>query len=354
VTLSKGLRPRAAQNKTRPGDQTLTSAAFDIVALGNAIVDIIHPAPDQFLAEHGIEKGAMTLIDDARADYLTGLFDKPLVAAGGSVANTATGVASFGGRAAFLGVVADDELGAAFVREFRAVGATFDAKARPTPPGTGRCLIVVTPDGQRSMSTYLGAAGLLTPAHIDADTVRAAEIVFLEGYLFDSDEAKAAFVKAAEIAKAAGRKVALTVSDVFCIERHRPAFRHLVANHVDILLCNEGEVLSLYQTKDFDDALTQARAAVQVVAATRSEKGSVIGCGPEVLHVPAAPVAHVLDTTGAGDQYAAGFLYGYARGKPLAECGALGSLAAAEVIAHMGPRPETSLKALAESQGLRL
>lgn len=332
----------------------MTSAAFDIVAIGNAIVDVIQPAPEAFLAQHGIQKGGMTLIDDARAAYLTALFDKPTIAAGGSVANTATGVASLGGRAAFIGVIADDNLGAAFVREFRAVGATFNPTPRPAPPATGSCVIVVTPDGQRSMNTFLGACTLLTPAHVDADLVRASEIVFLEGYLFDSDDAKAAFVKAAEIAQAAGRKVALTLSDEFCVGRHRAAFRHLVANHIDILLCNEGEVRSLYQTQDFDDAMTQARADVQVVAATRSEKGSVIGYGPEMLHVPAAPVGRVLDTTGAGDQYAAGFLYGYARGKPLSECGALGSLAAGEVIAHIGPRPETSLKTLATARGLPL
>ncbi|MEJ0022730.1 MAG: adenosine kinase [Alphaproteobacteria bacterium] len=266
--------------------------------------------------------------------------------------NSANGVASFGGRAAFLGVVADDELGEDFTQAFQAAGATFNAVPRKGPPGTARCLIVVTPDGQRSMSTYLGAAGLLTPDYIDPETVQASTVVFLEGYLFDRDDAKAAFVKAAEIAKAAGRKVALTLSDKFCVDRHRASFRQLVAQHIDILLCNEGELLSLYEKRDFGDALSQASTECQIVACTRSEKGSVIAANAETFHVEAAPVSSVVDTTGAGDQYAAGFLFGIATGRSLRECGALGSLAAAEVISHVGPRPETSLSVLAASRNL--
>jgi sugar/nucleoside kinase (ribokinase family) len=330
----------------------MTNPKYDVVAVGNAIVDLLHQAPDDFLAAHQIEKGAMTLVDDARAAYLTAQFKNPLVAAGGSVGNSATGVASFGGSAAFLGVVADDDLGRSFTKAFRDVGASFNPTPRQGPPGTGRCMIVVTPDGQRSMSTYLGAAGMLTPKEIDADTVRAGAITFLEGYLFDSDDAKAAFVKAAEIAKAAHRKVALTLSDKFCIDRHRAAFRHLVAQHIDILLCNEGEIRSLYETDDFDDAVMRAASECEIVAATRSEKGSVIAANAETFHIAAAPVARVIDTTGAGDQYAAGFLFGLAKGRSLRECGALGSLAAGEVISHMGPRPETSLAKLAASRNL--
>ncbi len=330
----------------------MTTQNYDVVAIGNAIVDLLYQAPDDFLAAHQIEKGAMTLVDDARASYLTSQFKSPLVAAGGSAGNTATGVASFGGSAAFIGIVADDELGRGFTDAFRAVGASFNPTPRTSPPGTGRCMIVVTPDGQRSMSTYLGAAGMLTPDDIDADVLRAGAITFLEGYLFDSDDAKAAFVKAAEIAKAAGRKVALTLSDKFCIDRHRAAFRHLVAQHIDILLCNEGEILSLYETSVFEDALMRAAAACEIVAATRSEKGSVIAANAETFHIAAAPVARVVDTTGAGDQYAAGFLFGLAKGHSLQECGALGSLAAGEVISHMGPRPETSLAKLAASRNL--
>jgi sugar/nucleoside kinase (ribokinase family) len=330
----------------------MAGTQFDVVAIGNAIVDMLHQAPDDFLTVHQIEKGAMTLVDEARALYLTEMFGEPLIAAGGSVANSATGVASFGGRAGFIGVVADDALGAGFAEAFRAVGASFNPSERKGPPGTGRCMIVVTPDGQRSMSTYLGAAGLLAPADIDAEMIRSSAITFLEGYLFDRDDAKAAFVRAAEIAAAAGRKVALTLSDKFCIDRHRASFRHLVARHIDILLCNEGELLSLYETDDFGDALNQAGAECQIVATTRSEKGSVITANAETFHVDAAPVARVLDTTGAGDQYAAGFLFGYASGRSLRECGALGSLAAGEVISHMGPRPETSLSALAASRSL--
>lgn len=328
------------------------SNTYDVVAVGNAIVDIIQTAPESFLADHNIEKGAMTLIDEERALYLTGLFRDAIVAAGGSVANSATGVASLGGSAAFIGVTADDALGARYAREFAAVGATDRTKRRDGPPGTGRSIIVTTPDGQRSMSTYLGAAASLTPADIDADTIRAASILFLEGYLFDRDDAKAAFVKAAEIAAAAGRKTAISLSDSFCVDRHRAAFRHLVTNHIDILICNEHELTSLYETPDFDAALDQARAEVEVVAATRSAKGSVIGFGPEMLHIPAEPVARVLDTTGAGDQYAAGFLFGLARGRSLSDCGRLASLAAGEVIAHIGPRPETSLRALTAARGL--
>jgi sugar/nucleoside kinase (ribokinase family) len=330
----------------------MTGTRFDVVCVGNAIVDMIHQAPEQFLHRHQIEKGAMTLVDEERALYLTDQFTTSLTAAGGSCANTANGVASFGGKAAFLGVVADDELGKDFTDAFQAAGATFNAVPRKGPPGTARCLIVVTPDGQRSMSTYLGAAGLLTPDDIDADTVKASTVVFLEGYLFDRDDAKAAFVKAAEIAKAADRKVALTLSDTFCVDRHRAAFRHLVKEHIDILLCNEGELLSLYETADFGDALNQAAADCQIVACTRSEKGSVIAANAETFHVDAAPVAKVVDTTGAGDQYAAGFLYGFATGRSLRECGALGSLAAAEVISHVGPRPETNLAALAASRNI--
>lgn len=325
----------------------MAETQFDVVTLGNAIVDMLYQAPDAFLAQHQIEKGGMTLIEEERALYLTKQFDKPVIAAGGSVANSATGVASFGGRAAFLGVISDDALGERYAESFRAIGAGFYAARRNGPPGTGRCMIVVTPDGQRSMSTYLGAAASLSPADIDPAPIRAGAITFLEGYLFDRDDAKAAFVKAAEIAKAAGRKVALTLSDQFCVDRHRASFRQLVANHIDVLLANEAELISLYETRAFDDALAQAGADCQIVAATRSEKGSVVAANAEVLHVAAAPVSRVVDTTGAGDQYAAGFLFGLSTGRSLRECGALGSLAAGEVISHMGPRPETSLAALA-------
>ncbi|MGE0596316.1 MAG: adenosine kinase [Hyphomonadaceae bacterium] len=330
----------------------MASHDYDVVAVGNAIIDILQAVPEEFLAAEDIAKASMTLIDEARADHLTARFADPVMAAGGSAANTMTGVASFGGNAGYIGKVADDELGARFTREFRAAGVTYNSKARPTPPGTARCLIAVTPDGQRSMSTYLGASTLLEAGDIDADLIRAGAILFLEGYLFDRDEAKAAFVRAAEIARGAQRKVALTLSDLFCVERHRDSFRHLVAGHVDILFANEREILGLYETDNLDAAIAAARGACPVVAVTRSEHGSTIATGAETVHVNAAPVRRVVDTTGAGDQYAAGFLFGYARAKALPECGALASLAAAEVISHMGPRPETNLRGLALARGL--
>lgn len=330
----------------------MSNAAYDVAAVGNAIIDILQATPDEFLAQENIAKAGMTLIDEQRADYLTRLFDDAVLTAGGSAANTMTGVASFGGRAAYIGKVADDGLGARFTEEFRAVGVRFDTVPREAPPGTARCLIAVTPDGQRSMSTYLGASSLLDPADIDADLIKAASVTFLEGYLFDRDEAKAAFVHASEIAAAAGRKVALTLSDLFCVERHRDSFRHLVRGHVDILFANENEIMALYQTNQLETALEAAERACRLVIVTRSETGSVICADGERLRVAPAPVAHVVDTTGAGDLYAAGFLFGYSKGKTLAECGALASLAASEVISHMGPRPETSLAALARAEAL--
>lgn len=328
------------------------ASAYDVVAVGNAIIDILQAVPDALLAEENIAKGAMTLIDEARADHLTARFKDAVVAAGGSAANTVTGIASFGGKTAYIGKVADDDLGARFTREFRAAGVTYATPPRPLPPGTARSLIAVTPDGQRSMNTYLGASTLLDIDDIDADLVRAGSILFLEGYLFDRDEAKAAFVRAAEIAKSASRKVALTVSDTFCVERHRASFRQLVSGHVDILFSNESEILNLFETADLGTALETARRACPIVIVTRSEHGSVIAAGADTFNVAVAPVAKVVDSTGAGDQYAAGFLHGYASARPLPECGALASLAAAEVISHMGPRPETSLKALAGRAGL--
>ena len=325
----------------------MTEPFHDVVAIGAALIDVLHGADDAFLTAHKIPKGRMDLIDEERALYLTELFADAAVVAGGSAGNTVTGVVSFGGRAGFIGKVADDALGARFAQAYREVGAHYGTAPLAGPPGTGRCLIVVTPDGERSMSTYLGASGLVEPKDIDRDLIRGASITFLEGYLFDRESAKAAFVHAAEIARGAGRKVAVTLSDVFCVERHRASFQHLVANHVDIAFANEDELLSLYETKDFDAALKTARAVCPIMAVTRGAKGSVITRGRETFEVPPVPVDRVVDTTGAGDQYAAGFLFGFARGRPLSECGALGSLAASEVISHVGPRPEVSLKALA-------
>lgn len=332
----------------------MQSHELDVVAVGNAIIDVLQTVPDHFLVEENIARAAMTLIDEARADHLTARFAEAVVAAGGSAANTVTGIASFGGSAGYIGKVADDGLGARFTQEFRAAGVAFNTPPRPAPPGTARCLIAVTADGQRSMSTYLGASTLLSASDIDAELIRGGALLFLEGYLFDRDEAKAAFVRAAEIARTAGRKVALTLSDVFCVERHRESFKHLVSGHVDILFANEQEILSLYESADLDAALAAARQSCPLVAVTRSALGSLIATADEAIEVQPMPVAHVVDTTGAGDLYAAGFLFGYARARPLRECGALASLAAAEVISHMGPRPEENLRALALKSGFRV
>ncbi|MES1157253.1 MAG: adenosine kinase [Alphaproteobacteria bacterium] len=330
----------------------MASFSYDVVAVGNAIIDIIQAVPEDFLANENIARSSMTLIDEARADYLTNLFDEATIAAGGSAANTMTGIASFGGRAGYIGKVAKDALGLRFIKEFRAAGVTFETPPRIGQPGTARCLIAVTPDGERSMNTYLGASTLLEPNDIDRSLIEAGAVTFLEGYLFDRDEAKAAFVKAAEIAQAAGRKVALTLSDLFCVERHRDSFRQLVKHHIDILFANEHEILALYQTNQLETALEAAEAECAIVAVTRSETGSVILAGGERIPVAPMPVDRVIDATGAGDQYAAGFLFGYARGRPFRECGALASLAASEVISHFGPRPETSLAKLAHKKHL--
>lgn len=325
----------------------MSQAAYDVVAVGNAIVDVLAQVDYAFIDANGLVPASMTLIEEPRAIELTELFPNKVIAPGGSAANSMTGVASFGGRAGYMGKVADDQLGRDFTAAFRAEGVRFDTPPRPGQPATARSLIAVTPDGQRSMNTFLGASTLLDAKDVDKPLIESATVLFLEGYLFDRDEAKAAFVHASEIAKAAGRKVSVTLSDIFCVERHRESFRHLVEHHIDILFANELEIIALYQTHDFETALAAAREVCPIVAVTRSEKGSVIAAGSETHVVKAEPVAKVIDTTGAGDQYAAGFLFGYATGRELPECGRLGSVAAAEVISHMGPRPETSLKALA-------
>lgn len=332
----------------------MTSAAYDVVAVGNAIIDLIQAVPDSFLEEEGIPKDATSLIDEPRADHLTARLPGAVMAAGGSAANTMTGITSFGGKAGYIGKVADDALGERFRKEFRAAGVHFETAARKAPPGTARSIIAVTPDGHRSMNTYLGASTHLAPEDIDADLIRSGETLFLEGYLFDRDEAKAAFIHAAEIARAAGRKVSLTLSDKFCVDRHRESFKHLVAGHVDILFANEAEILSLYETHSLDKAIAAARETCLLAAITRSADGSLVVTRDDTVTVPAMPVNKVVDSTGAGDQYAAGFLFGYTRGRSLAECGALASLAAAEVISHFGPRPEKNLRALALESGLRV
>lgn len=324
----------------------MTDTRYDVVGLGNAIVDVIAPVEEAFLTEWDIRKDGMTLIEEDRAIALTRAANGQELS-GGSGANTIVGVASFGGRAAYFGKVKEDRLGQVFKDDMMTCGVPFDTPALVDGPATARCIIFVTPDGARSMNTYLGATTLFSPADVNAETVKAASILYLEGYLFDREDAKAAFVHASEIAKAAGRKVSLTLSDSFCVDRHRDSFRHLIRTHVDMLFANEEELLSLYETSDFDEAIAKLHKEAPLAAVTRSEKGSVIIGDGEPIHLPAEPIDKVVDTTGAGDQYAAGFLFGLARGLPHALCGKLGHIAAAEVISHYGPRPETDLATLA-------
>lgn len=325
---------------------------LDVVGIGNAIVDVIAHAEDRFLEDKGLAKGAMTLIDAAEAEALYGDMAPALECSGGSAANTMAGLASLGGQGAFIGKVRNDQLGGIFRHDIRAANVEFDTEPATHGPPTARCLIFVTPDAQRTMQTFLGASQDLGPDDIDPDTIAAAKVTYLEGYLWDPPEAKEAFRKAAELAHKAGGMVALTLSDAFCVDRHRDDFLDLVLNHVDILFANEVEIVSLYQAAGFDEALQQVRGHCKVVALTRSEKGSVVLSGDEIHVIDAVPVQHVVDSTGAGDLYAAGFLFGLTRGLDLATSGRLGALAAAEVIGHFGARPETPLLELAAAKGL--
>jgi len=325
----------------------MSELQFDVVGLGNAIVDVISTQDDAFLEKWGINKDAMNLIEEDRADLLTEASVNALETSGGSGANTIAGVASFGGRAAYIGKVADDRLGEVFRKDMAQGGVPFPTAPLIDGPATARSIIFVTPDGKRSMNTFLGASVEFSPSDVDRTTVEAGGILYLEGYLFDKEVAKAAFVHAAEIAHAAGRKVSLTLSDSFCVDRHRDSFRQLIRTQVDILFANEEELLSLYETRDFDEAIKLLQAETGVAAVTRGEKGSVVIGDGDPIVVPAEPVSEVVDTTGAGDQYAAGFLFGVARGLPLATCAHLGHIAAAEVISHYGPRPEVALSELA-------
>ncbi len=328
------------------------TAAYDVAGIGNAIVDVIAPATDAFLAEQQLVKGSMMLVDAAQSAALYAAMAAGVEASGGSAGNTIAGVGSFGGRAAYVGKVADDQLGRVFARDMRANGVRFDTPPLKDGLATGACMINVTPDGQRTMCTFLGAANQLTVADIDPAVIEAAAVTYLEGYLFDPAEARAAFAEAASLAHAAGRQVSITLSDSFVVERHREALLDFLGS-VDVLFANEAELTALFET-DFDAAAAAVRGRCRLAAVTRSEKGSVLITPEETHAVPAAPVDKVVDTTGAGDQYAAGVLFGLARGLPLPECGRLGSLAAAEVISHYGPRPMTSLKELATSSGYRL
>ncbi|HEY7041831.1 MAG TPA: adenosine kinase [Methylomirabilota bacterium] len=320
---------------------------LDVVGIGNALVDVLSQADEATLSRQGLVKGSMQLVDEDHARTLYDAMGPGVEVSGGSAANTMVGVASFGGRAHYVGKVRDDQLGDVFGHDLRATGVGYDTPRAISGPATGRCLILVTPDAQRTMSTFLGASSGLGPADVDPALIARAKILYLEGYLFDPPEAQEAFRAAAAIAHGAGRQVALTLSDPFCVDRHRAAFLDLVQHHVDILFANEAEIRALYEVADFDSALRQVRGHCEIAALTRSADGSVLVGGGKVHPVAAHPVSAVVDTTGAGDLYAAGVLYGVSRGLDLPTCGRLGSLAAAEVIGHVGARPTVPLARLA-------
>jgi adenosine kinase len=331
----------------------MTAPRFDVLGIGNAIVDVIARAEDDFLVAQGMHKGTMALIDEARAQAIYAAMGPAVESSGGSAANTIVGVASFGARAAFVGKVKDDELGRAFAHDIRAANVAFDTSPAKSGPSTARCYIMVTPDGERTMNTYLGAAQDLNPGDIDEAQVASAAVTYLEGYLWDPPKAKEAFIKAADIAHKAGRKVALTLSDAFCVDRYRAEFLGLIRNGtVDIVFANERELHSLYETADFDSAVKALRAEARLAVVTRSEKGCVVVSREAVEVVAAEPVRQVADVTGAGDLFAAGFLVGLSRERDHRTSARLGALAAAEIIQHIGARPAVSLKARAAEAGL--
>jgi sugar/nucleoside kinase (ribokinase family) len=320
---------------------------FDVTAIGNAIVDVLAKADDAFLAIHNLPKGAMSLIDATTAERLYALMGPGVEGSGGSAANTIAGIAALGGRTAYIGKVADDQLGDVFTHDIRAVGVTYDTPRLTGGLSTARCLNFVTPDAQRTMQTFLGATSQLGPEDVNMAYITSSTVLYLEGYLWDQPRAKEAMRTAAVQAMQAGVKVAFTLSDSFCVARFRDEFTELIEHHVDILFANEHEILSLYQVNTFDEALQRVRRHCDVAALTRSEKGSVVVAGDEVHVIDAVAGVTVVDTTGAGDAYAAGFLYAYTQGRDLATCGRLGGVLAAEVISHYGPRLETDVKALA-------
>src|SRR6266700_638047 len=331
----------------------MTEAKYDVLGIGNAIFDVLVQNDEKFLADHGMTKGGMTLIDEARATAIYQDMGPATEMSGGSGANTIVGIANLGARAAYVGKVRDDQIGRLYTHDIRAAGVAFETAAAADGPATGCSYILVTPDGERTMNTYLGAAQNLTPADVDAGEIAASRIIYLEGYLWDPKNAKEAFVKASQIAHEAGREVALTLSDSFCVDRYRGEFLDLMRNGtVDTVFANEAELHSLYQTSDFDGALVQLRKDVKLGIVTRSEKGCVVASGDGVVAVAACPVETMVDTTGAGDLFAAGFLFGLVRGAGYENAGKLGALAAAEVVQHIGARPQVSLKELAQQQGL--
>jgi len=320
---------------------------LDVVGVGNALVDVLSLESDDFIGRFGLNKGSMTLIDPPRAEELYAAMGPGIEMSGGSAANTMAGLASLGGRGGFVGRVRDDQLGSVFAHDIRAVGVAFPGEPASSGQPTGRCLIVVTPDGERTMNTLLGAASELDPTDVDPEFVASAKITYLEGYLFDRDLAGEAFHKAADAAHAAGRLVALTLSDSFCVERFLEPFRTLVSDQIDVLFGNDDELRLLFETDDLEDAMAQAERHCAIAAITRGAEGALVSANGRRIAVPAEPVPRVVDTTGAGDLFAAGFLYGLTRELDIETCGKLGAVAAAEVISHVGARPETLLARLA-------
>jgi sugar/nucleoside kinase (ribokinase family) len=324
---------------------------FDVVGIGNAIVDVIAHVEDPFIGDHGLSKGVMTLVDEARAAELYDVMPPAIETSGGSAANTMAGLASFGGRGAYIGKVRDDLLGSVFRHDIGAVGVHYAVPLAPEGLPTARCMIMVTPDAERTMNTFLGISSLLEPDDVDDELVKAARVVYCEGYLWDVDSAKQAIRKAMEVGKRAGAKVALTLSDGFCVDRHRAEFVALVRDFVDVVFANEAEISALYQLDDVEEAIARVRGHAEVACITRGARGSVVLTDDERVEVPSWSAGRVVDTTGAGDLYAAGFLHGYTTSADLATCGWLGSVAAGECISHTGPRPEARLRDLAASVG---
>ncbi len=329
-------------------------ALYDVCAIGNAIVDVIADCDDSFLDHHGITKGAMTLIEEDRAAFLYKNIGPAVEMSGGSAGNTAAGIAGLGGSPAYIGRVRNDQFGEIFRHDMNAAGVHFSTPFALSGPATGRSLILVTPDKQRSMSTYLGAAAELSVAEVDPRLIASAQVTFWEGYLFDRQKAKEALFATAKIAHDAGRSLALTLSDTFCVDRHREDFLALVRDHVDILLANEYELMALYRLPTFEEALAAAKEQCGIVAGTRSEKGAVVASQGKEVVIPAERGVQVVDSTGAGDLFASGFLFGLTHGYDLTTSGRLGAIAAAEVISHYGPRPQRDLKGLARERGIAI
>ena len=327
-----------------------SSTSLDVVGIGNAIVDVLVQTDDGFLQTHGLQKGGMALIDEPQAERLYKASGPGLETSGGSVANTMVGIAQLGGKAGFIGRVRNDQLGEIFSHDIRAVGARFDTPAATSGATTARCLIYVTPDAERTMCTFLGASTQLEPEDLDLSMVREAKVLYLEGYLWDSPAAKRAFIAAAEACRDSGGQVALSLSDGFCVERHRESFLNLVNGHVDVLFANEVEIMSLYETDDFETALKQVSGCCKVAALTRGAEGSVVLSGNQRWDIGIVSLGDLLDTTGAGDLYAGGFLHGYTQGQSLEHCGQLGALCAGQIVTQLGARPQVSLKQLAATQ----